>query len=130
MKPEFTFEEPMINDNAHRMNSRLDDALDRRGKPRIYKPFPAKVTGLSADNQKFEDITVIDNISSSGVYLRLSRRVEIRAKLTITVWFSDIPVDRMSTAKASLRGEVLRVEPCSDGKFGVAVAITSRRFFH
>jgi hypothetical protein len=101
--------------------------LERRGKSRIYDPFPAIVSGVDASGITFKSRTIIDNISNSGLYLRLMRRPEHRTKLYIIVQLSNAMIDGESKMRLHLSGEVLRVEPRLGGACGLAISIKHNR---
>jgi hypothetical protein len=95
--------------------------MERRDKPRIYVPFIAKVRGRDAKGQVFKADMVTQNISSSGMYLRLTQQVKEGTKLLVLILLR--PAGRIA-----IRGDVVRVEPGRDGGFGVAMHITQHRF--
>ena len=64
---------------------------------------------------------MLDNLSASGFYLRLARPVEHGEKLSV--------ITQISHAITLLRGTVLRVEPQTDGSYGLAVEIAQYRIF-
>lgn len=59
------------------------DCLERRLKPRIYDDFVAKVRGIDASQERFVEHTVVENLSASGLYMKLPRRVELEARILI-----------------------------------------------
>src|SRR3989442_14633652 len=44
---------------------------ERRQKPRIQEPFPAKVRGIDCMGDPFEVEAVLDNVSAGGLYMRM-----------------------------------------------------------
>ena len=99
--------------------------IERRRKPRIYQPFPATLRALDQHSHRSEATTTLDNLSAGGFYLRLTRRLEKGAQVSI--------VTRLSTAPGRgplgvMRGVVVRTEPQADGRCGIAVMIKQRRF--
>ena len=102
--------------------------VERRRKPRIYKPFPATVRGVSASGEPFQINTVLDNLSAGGLYLRLMPRVEQGARLFIVIWLAPAPMGELTPPRVAARGRVLRSEPKPGGECGVAVRITRHRF--
>ncbi len=90
---------------------------ERRRRPRIYDPFPAKVQGIDTKGVRFESDTVIDNLSSAGLYLRLMSSVEPGAKLFITFRLSTSASAQGSTLirSVAIDGMVLRVEVKNEG---------------
>lgn len=107
-----------------------DARVERRGKPRLYKAFPVKVRGVNAGGEAFEASTVVDNISSTGIYLRLAENVDLGAKLLVAVTLSGASTDAVPAPTVVVKGEVLRVESQPDAMLGVAIGITKRRFVY
>jgi hypothetical protein len=113
-----------------RLSRKAAEALEvgiteRRAKARISQPFPTKAQGTDAAGQSFELDCAVDNISSSGVYLRLPRQIELGAQLDLVIKFETI---QGTGARAFLRCQVLRNEPGVGGLCGLALAISSYRF--
>jgi PilZ domain len=98
---------------------------ERRAKARISQPFPTKAQGTDAAGESFEIDCAVDNISSSGVYLRLPRQMESGAQLDLVIKFETV---QGTGARAFLRCQVLRIEPQADGFCGLAMAISYYRF--
>ena len=97
---------------------------ERRSKPRLNEPFPARAWGKDAAGQAFEDDCVLDNISSTGLYLRLPRQMKSGAELSVVIKF----LNGRDGATALLLGHVLRDEPQPDGRYGIAMAIKDHHF--
>ena len=99
----------------------------RRGRARIYEPFPVTIRSVDVSGKAFEVHTVLDDFSASGFRLRLERQVERGAKVFAIVRLStsapEVPAPRVA-----VRGIVLTVEPQSDGMWRVAVTFTRHRF--
>jgi PilZ domain len=103
---------------------------ERRASPRIETPFPATVRGVDVDAQLFEEYMVLDNFSSSGLYLRLARPVQQGIRLFVLIRLSvSSKADALATYIA-LRGVVLRSEPRPGGIFGTALRLTHHRFIY
>jgi hypothetical protein len=100
-------------------------SVERRSKPRITNPFPTTVQGTDVLGRPFEAECAIDNMSSRGVYLRLSNQVSLGDELTVVVKFHNLSG---ATANARLQCHVLRAEPQTKGLFGLALAITGYKF--
>jgi hypothetical protein len=101
---------------------------DRRRKARICDPFPAMVRGVDISGTAFLSRTIIDNISTDGLYLRLMQRLEHRTQLYIIVQLTNLQIDSEPAMRLHLSGEVLRVEPRVGGACGFAVKIKRNRF--
>jgi hypothetical protein len=104
--------------------------VERRGNSRIKNPFPAWVQGVDVGGECFDAQTVLDNLSSCGLYVRLLQRVEPGADLTITIKFTgDLTNDHSSPGVIAV-GEVVRSEPQAGGVCGVAVKFKRREFLY
>ena len=64
---------------------------------------------------------VLDNLGADGFYLRLAQPMELGEKLLV--------ITQISQAVIMLRGRVLRVEPQTDGAYGVAACVAQYRIF-
>ena len=95
--------------------------MERRNKPRMSNPFRATVRGTDAFGKRFEADTVVDNLSTGGLYLRLAEIVKPRTKMQVIIWLSE-------AGRILVNGEVLRVELQTDRRVGVAMAFKSHRF--
>ncbi len=99
--------------------------LERRAKPRVSEPFPTTVSGIDKAGESFELDCVLDNISSTGLYLKMPRQLAQGSEVRLIVSFS---ADPLPGAGAAIRGVALRSEPQSDKRWGLAVAITDYTF--
>jgi hypothetical protein len=120
----------MQHTNANRSSNRAPNlragSQERRSTPRIETPFPAIARGLDVDARAFEEHTVLDNLSSGGLYLRLVQRVPLGMRLFVLIRLS---VDLNATCIA-LHGMVLRSEPRPGGVFGTAIRCIHHRFIY
>jgi len=99
---------------------------ERRRKPRIATPFPTRVRGVNVAGEAFEVESVLDNLSSDGLYLRLGQQVKEKAKLEFSIRMSGVEQQQAPTIQA--HGVVLRAEIKPDGIVGLAVKLTHHRF--
>jgi PilZ domain-containing protein len=103
----------------------FEGPAERRVKPRIRRPFPATVTGVDADGREFAIETQLANMSSSGLYLRIPRRLGIGDRLNFIIRFSN---EFGTGATAAVLGRVVRVEPGLDGLNGFGLGIMEYKF--
>ena len=106
----------------------VGEAAERRRKPRIREPFPVTVHGVDGSGEAFEINTHLDNLSASGLYLRLAECVEPGMRLFIVIRLSAAPAEEASAPRIAIHGVVLRAEFRSEMECGVAVAFTHHRF--
>jgi hypothetical protein len=99
--------------------------FERRRKPRLKEPFPARIWGVDSGDLPFNVDCVLDNISSTGLYLRMPRMVDAGSEVRLIVHLLNGP---STGATASLQGRILRTELQADGKHGHAIAIHRHRF--
>ena len=98
---------------------------ERRQKARISEPFPARIWGVDAGNLPFNVDGVIDNMSSTGLYLKTPKAVGNGSEVKLIVHLLSGPSTGVT---ASVQGRVLRSELQADGKYGLAIAITKHQF--
>ena len=99
--------------------------FERRAKPRSQNKMTARVWGVDRDDQPFSLDCVLDNISASGLYLRLPRRMKFSALISLAVLLPDAPVNGRFVA---IHGSVIRGQMEHDGHAGVAVKIIEHSF--
>ena len=103
------------------------EGLERRGKPRLYEAFPAKVRGSDEGGHAFETEALLDNLSVSGLYVFLPHNVDQGAVLTVTIRLSSAESLVGSAARVLTHGAVVRVKPRADGYYGLAIAFKHYR---
>jgi hypothetical protein len=103
---------------------------ERRKSPRMRTPFAVKVRSSDSAESQFEEDTVLDNLSSQGLYVRLARRVQRGIKLLILLRCAVAPDGASMVALIELHGIVLRTEALSGGFFGTAIRLTHHRFIY
>ena len=96
---------------------------ERRRSPRLNDSLPARIWGIDNDGEIISLDTQVDNISSSGLFLRISSQLKISSQISLVVRLMN-----GSGIMAAIRGKVLRDEPQLDGSRGIAVVITEHRF--
>lgn len=95
---------------------------ERRSKPRIYLPFPAKVRGIDASGREFEAETVLDNLAANSLYLRIMYPLKERVELDVVFGLSATASGKITSPRVKVRGTVLRTEQKPGGVCGVVVA--------
>ncbi len=63
----------------------MTDFRERRAGVRVELRFPVTVRGVDAVGEPLDIDTVLDNVARGGLYLRLPRRVEPGAQLTVGI---------------------------------------------
>ena len=61
------------------------ELVERRSKPRSDDMLPARVWGVDIDDQPFSLDCHLDNISASGLFLRLPRRMKFSSSISLVV---------------------------------------------
>jgi hypothetical protein len=100
-------------------------ALERRRKARIKEPFPARIWGVDSGDLPFNVDGVVDNMSSTGLYLRSPRLVDPGSEVRLIVHLLNGPA---SGVTASIQRRILRSESQADGKHGLAIEISRHKF--
>jgi hypothetical protein len=103
-------------------------SLERRKKPRIIESFLARVRGVDASGQAFDEHTTLDNLSAGGSYMQMARFIEPGVRLFIILELSSISASPTSALRVAALGEVKRVERRSNGLWGVGVTFKRHRF--
>ena len=98
---------------------------ERRAKPRSSDALPARVWGVDINDQPFSFDCHLDNISASGLYLRMPRRMKFSSAIALVVRLLSGPLEGMS---AAIKGTVIRDESWPDGHRGVGIRIIEHRF--
>ena len=99
--------------------------VERRSKPRSNDVLPARVWGVDIDDQPFSYDCQLDNISASGLFLRLPRRMKFSSAISLVVRLLNGPDE---SAVAAIKGTVMREELKSDGHRGIGIKITEHKF--
>lgn len=102
--------------------------VERRRNPRTNLPFHVKVHGIDDAGKKFSIETVVDNISGSGLYLRMLPYVEEGAKLVMDIQLKTAHQLSDEGRHFSVDGTVVRSEKLAGGASGVAVSFAKVRF--
>jgi len=97
---------------------------EQRKQPRIYEPFPAKVAGKGREGDPFEAETLLDDLSTGGLYMRLDRHIGTGAKLFVELRLAPAPSRENVGQRVAAECVVLRSEPQPDGRCGLAVRFT------
>jgi hypothetical protein len=101
----------------------LNKGRERRGKPRLSDSLPARVWGIDREGEMVSQDCRVENLSSSGLFLRMPCRIKLRSQISLVVRLLN-----GSGSTAAIKGKVLRDEPQLDGSRGIAVRITEHRF--
>lgn len=102
--------------------------LDRRRNLRIYEHFPLTVRGVDAEGETFDIDTVIENLSSSGLYFRFARPVALGETLFFVIYMSTAREARVAAPVVAAHGKVIRSESKGVGSYGMGIAFHHHRF--
>jgi len=98
---------------------------ERRNKTRINERFPARIWGDDQVQTPLNMEGTLDNISATGLYLKACKSFDAGSEVRIIVQLFS---GQTSGVTASVQGRILRSELHTDGKYGMAVAISRSRF--
>ena len=98
---------------------------ERRVKPRSNDALPARVWGVDSEDQPFSFDCSVENISGSGVYLRMPRRMKFSSAISLVVRLLNGPVEG---ATAAIKGVVIRDQVEANGHRGIGIRIVEHRF--
>src|SRR5438552_4000724 len=91
---------------------------ERRSSARVDPPYLVRLRGLNSEGRAFKEETLLDNLSSGGLYLHLRQRLSVGAQVSIAVRLSVAKTKETPALLLAARGTVLRVEVESDGSYG------------
>jgi len=100
---------------------------EKRVNPQIMCDYPAIVEGNDEDGRKFHEHACLSNLSASGLFMVINRRIENGSGLSITIFLTNDAIDS-DTPKIVTRGYVIGSEPHEDGTCGIEVKFTSYHF--
>jgi len=101
---------------------------ERRNTPRIYGSFPVRVRGRDSRGVRFEVDSVIDNLSATGLYVRIPKLVARGAHLFVVFRISGADSRHVPAVRIAARLLVTRAEPQPDEATGVGGVFLRMRF--
>ena len=84
-----------------------------------------KVWGVDIDDHPFSFDCLLDNMSASGLYLRLPRQLKFSSVVSLVVRLLHGAIEEKS---AAIKGTVIREEVSPDGRRGIGIRIIEHRF--
>lgn len=100
--------------------------VERRGESRICTPFPVTVQGIDAGGAAFQRHTIVDNISISGLSVRLMQVLELGSPLYLMVQLAAATDAGEHSLWLSGYGVVRHVRPKEGGAFGYGIEFKHR----
>ena len=100
--------------------------VERRSETRICTPFQVTVQGVDASGAAFQRQTIVDNISTSGLAVRLIQVLEPGSPLYLTVQLAAAQGDGEHSLWLSGYGVVRHVRPKEGGTFGYGIEFKHR----
>lgn len=117
----------VLNSISDRAHSQAVNVTERRVKPRLNLPFVANVRGRNSKGELFSLKTQLDNISASGLYMRLPHSVRPGDKIVVVVYLSTLAADEPRAGRFEMHGTVIRADEQPNGRCGVAVKYSRKR---
>lgn len=110
------------------MNQDTDTAFvtERRSYQRITCEYSAIVRGSGVDGKKFEEIVTVQNLSASGAYFCINRKLEMGQMITIKIAFPTGSL-HYGSSKVTIKAVVIRVDGVSDEILGIAIQFQNCR---
>jgi hypothetical protein len=93
---------------------------------RVAHSLPAQVWGVDIDHEAFGLECILDNISASGLNLRMPWQIKSFSEISLVVRLLTSPSEG---ASAAINGRVIRDEAGSDGQRGIAVMMITEYCF-
>jgi len=100
--------------------------IERRAKPRVVCNYPAVVRGRTPEGVLFEEPAMIVNLSATGLYLRLNRRLSPGNRLFVCFRFGNASAEGSQALGA--RAVVVRRETGANGASGLGLRLERYRF--
>lgn len=101
---------------------------ERRRKPRVNCSYPATLRSGGGKGARYESRAVLANMSACGMYLRTKHSAQPGERLFVVVRLSTAPLELENKPHLAALGSVVRVEPKSDGTYGIALELHRHRF--
>jgi len=107
----------------------LGGRAEARGAPRMSIDRAFTIGG-AAHGERFTLHTVLDNLSATGLYLRLARPLAPDASLFVVVRLAPADDAPAAAPGVAARCQVVRMERCAEGGWGIAMRFTRQRFLY
>jgi hypothetical protein len=104
-----------------------DTGKQRRESARVPLGYPTRLNGIDGEGRPFVEETLLDNLSSDGLYLRLSRSLTPGSSVSVAVRLSSGSTPAADGFSLAAEGTILRAEPQQDGSYGTAVGFKQKR---
>jgi hypothetical protein len=128
MAPKALIEKDTLLNPAEPHSINVGVKLDRRRNLRIQEQFPVKVRGVDVEGRTFDIDTVVENLSSGGLYLKFTRRVALGERLFFVIYMSTGHKEEKAAPIVAAHGKVIRAEMKGNGSIGMGVAFYNHRF--
>lgn len=102
--------------------------IERRGKPRLMCALPAIVRGTDSNGTKFQTAGTVENLSATGLFLRLERPVEQGCRLCVIFCFAAAAPNEGTGPNIAVHGIVLRSELAENSNCRAAIQLQHYRF--
>src|SRR5262245_6444598 len=102
---------------------------ERRSGLRLSLPYAARLWGRDDAGLAFKEDTVVENLSTSGLFLRLTREVPMGTHVHVAALLLHESDSLRPGLRLAASGVVVRTEPNAHGFWGVAVMFIRRRVF-
>lgn len=98
------------------MSAECYKGSERRQHVRVERHVPLKITQEEGDI-----VAETVNISRSGAYCRLNKRIPVMTKLKIQLLLPLRKGNKSATKSIHCQGVVVRIEPCVEGFYHIAI---------
>jgi hypothetical protein len=107
----------------------LPNRAEARCALRIAAPFPITVRGAER-GERFTLHTVLDNLSATGLYLRIAQPLAPDTPLFVVVRLAPTAYAPIAAPGVAARCEIVRMERQAEGSWGVAMRFMRQRFLY
>jgi|WetSurMetagenome_2_1015567.scaffolds.fasta_scaffold77679_1 hypothetical protein len=95
--------------------------FERRHKPRIKGPIPARVRGVDISGKPFDIAASLDNLGAGGLHMRLERSVHRAARLFFVIHLPAHPGADGTGMLVAARGVARRIDPGTNDSCDIGV---------
>jgi hypothetical protein len=94
----------------------------------VYIPFLVRVRGVDAQGEEFDTNTALENLSVSGLHMKLGHKVAPGDWLFAILTLATSSDNGKLAGRVAVRGLVQRIDKSGDGFYDLAMRFTGYRF--
>lgn len=111
-----------------RRSSQRTSPTVRRYSERLYGSCQAIVRGVDSEGKEFTEVTMLENVSASGLYVKIPRRMKAGSHLFVVFAFSTVALQEIQAPRVAVRGQICRIDALNEDVTGVGLRFQRHRF--